>query len=123
VSMIFSNRQLNKASLHFFHYTKILKMKTLLKNAKRVTVTSLLIVCLLVFSSCSKESIPKCEKWEVEDVGHFKDGCLFSFSCRERTLQLSFCGDGLKEAKAGNTITIGGSDCCKTTRTFIRKVQ
>ena len=81
------------------------------------------ITLLLAFSACSKESIPTCEKWEVEDIGHIKEGCFWDLSCGRRTLQLRFCGDGLNDAKAGNTITTYETDCCETTRTFIRKVQ
>ena len=84
---------------------------------------SLVVITLLAFSACSKESIRKCEKWEVADIGGIKDGCLIDLSCGQRTLQLSFCGDDLNDAKAGNTITTYETDCCKTTRTFIRKVQ
>ena len=80
-------------------------MKTLLRNTKRITGIPLLLVSLLAFSACSKESTPQCEKWEVEDIGSIKEGCFFDLSCGRRTLQLSFCGDDLNDAKTGNTIT------------------
>ena len=38
------------------------------------------------------------------------------------TKQVNICGSNLDNARAGNTITLVDNDCCKTTRTFIRKL-
>ena len=81
------------------------------------------IIFLLVFSACSKESLSTCQKWEVKDEGFIKEGCIFSLSCGSHTLQLTFCGDGLKDAYAGNTVTISDVGCCTLTRTFVRVIQ
>jgi hypothetical protein len=98
-------------------------MKTSLISSIGIIKVSLLGITFLAFSACSKESIRKCEKWEVEDIGYIKEGCWIDLGCGRRTLRLGFCGDDLNDAKAGNTITTYETDCCKTTRTFIRKVQ
>ena len=92
-------------------------------NSIGIIKVSLLGITLLAFSACSKESIRKCQKWEVKDEGFVNQGCFFSLSCGTRTLQLTFCGDGLKDAYAGNTITIGDDGCCTHTRTFVRVIQ
>lgn len=98
-------------------------MKTL--SVKTISVIKILLAFLLLigFSACSKESLPQCQKWEVKDEGFVKQGCIFSLGCGSHTLQLTFCGDGLKDAFAGNTITIGDDGCCTLTRTFVRAVQ
>lgn len=87
--------------------------------------TLLAAIFLLAFSACSKEIMPKCEKWEVEDAGSFinNPGCGFYSDCGRKTLQLSFCGDALKDARAGNTILLGEYNCCRKTRTFIRLMR
>jgi hypothetical protein len=96
---------------------------------KLLTITSIKIktliatTILIAFSSCSKEGLPKCEKWEVQDEGVFKGGCVIDLDCgTSRTSQLLFCGDALKDARAGNTVTLRKDDCCEKTRTFIRIV-
>jgi hypothetical protein len=96
-------------------------MKTLLITSTEIKALRAAIL-LLTFSACSKESLPKCEKWEVQDEGSLKGGCFIDLGCESHTLQLSFCGDALKDAKAGNTITLSEDDCCKKTRTFVRIV-
>jgi len=79
-------------------------------------------ILLLAFSACSKQSLPKCEKWKVQDEAYLKGGCFADFDCGSRTSQLLFCGDALKDAKAGNTITLSEDDCCKKIRTFVNIV-
>ena len=93
-------------------------MKTSLINI--VTELSLSAILFLAVSSCSKYKPPECEKWEVKEEGALK--CIADFSCIDRTRQLQFCGDALKDAYAGNTLIIRDDDCCKVTRTFIRIV-
>jgi len=82
----------------------------------------MLFILLLAFSACSKY---KCEEWEVTDEDfRVGQGCGIDLSCAgKRTNQLSFCGDDLKDAKVGNTITLGEDDCCKKTRTFHRLIR
>ncbi len=100
-------------------------MKTLLTNTITIAEVILAAIFLLAFSACSKESSPKCEKWEVEDVGTIinNTGCGITLDCGRKTLQLSFCGDDLKDASAGNTILLSEDDCCRKTRTFIRLIH
>ena len=98
-------------------------MKTQSINLIAIQKILLSVPILLAFISCSKYTPPKCEKWEVEDAGYIKQGCFIDLGCGLRTLQLSFCGDNLKDAREGNTVKIYETDCCKTTRTFIRRVQ
>ncbi len=77
----------------------------------------------LTFSTCSKEKPPACEEWEVEDAG-FNVGACNTFSCvGSRTLQLIFCRDALKDAKAGNEIILSEDQCCIRTRTFKRFIR
>ena len=84
---------------------------------------SLAAIVLLTFSACSKENPPQCEEWEVTDARYNVGGCI-DFSCAgSRTLQLSFCGDDLKDAKTGNTVIISEDQCCKKTRTFKRFIR
>ena len=97
-----------------------------MKTSHGNTLTTRLLsatIFLLAFSACSKEDIPKCQKWEVKDEGFINPDCIFSLGCGSRTLQLTFCGDGLKDAYAGNTVTIGNDGCCTLTRTFVRVIQ
>jgi len=98
----------------------MIEMKTLLNNLIAIIKLSLAILLLVAYLSCSKSSLPKCEKWEVKEEGTLK--CLIDFSCVSRTRQILLCGDALKDASAGNIVIIRDDDCCRTTRTFIRIV-
>ena len=82
-----------------------------------------LIVC--AFSSCAKETA-KCEEWEVTYncyAGGTIGGCGIDLSCGSRTLQQVFCGERLKDAKVGNTITISQDACETKTMTFNRFIK
>ena len=85
-----------------------------------ITKVSMLFILLLAFSACSKLKSLKCEKREVEDEGIVS--CVDWNCTGSQTHQLSFCGDELKDAKVGNTITLSEDDCCKKTRTFLRSI-
>lgn len=98
-------------------------MKALVMPTIKKLKAPLALLLTVAFSACSKESIPKCEKWEVEDIGYIKVGCIIDFSCERRTSLLEFCGDDLKDVNAGNTITIDETNCCTKTRTFVRQVE
>jgi hypothetical protein len=98
-------------------------MESLLINMKTGVKFLLAAILFLAVSSCSKENLPKCEKWEVTDEGVLLNGCIIDLGCGTRTLQLDFCGDGLKDAKAGNTIILSEDQCCKKTRTFERFIR
>jgi hypothetical protein len=93
-------------------------MKTLTSKIQ-ILIT---LILLLAVTSCSKQSV-KCETWQIEDDGTLKEGCILDFSCGSKTLNLTFCGDELKNAKAGNTIILSEDDCCKKTRTFVKLVK
>ena len=93
-------------------------MKTLLSNIVGKSLLAAMIS--LAVSSCSKGNLPKCEKWEVKEEGALQ--CIFDLSCMDRTRQLQFCGDALKDAFAGNSVIIRDDDCCTVTRTFVRIV-
>jgi uncharacterized 2Fe-2S/4Fe-4S cluster protein (DUF4445 family) len=70
-----------------------------------------------------KKAVLKCEKWEVEDAAHTIGGCI-DLSCGgKRTLYLNFCGSALTDAKEGNTIVLSEDNCCKRTRTFVRRIE
>ena len=118
MSMIFYRvmvmKLLETKPLHLF---LIKKMKASLINIVRVHYQPYYSWAV---SSCSKYKPPECEKWEVKEEGALK--CIADFSCINRTRQLQFCGDALKDASAGNTIIIRDDDCCKVTRTFMRIV-
>ena len=101
----------------FISYKKI-KMKTSLINV--ATELSLSAILFLAVSSCLKSNLPECEKWEVKEEGAIR--CWADFSCTDKTRQIILCGDGLKDASAGNTVIIRDDDCCRLTRTFIRIV-
>jgi len=95
-------------------------MKTSLINI--VTMISLSATLFLAVSSCSKENLPGCERWEVTDE-HFTGGCIDLSCSGSRTLQLDFCGEGLKDAKIDNTVILSEDQCCKRTRTFKRFIK
>ena len=97
-------------------------MKTLPVNTLTIRLL-FAIIFLPAFSACTKENVPKCQTWEVKDEGSVNQGCVFSLGCGSHTLQLTFCGDRLKDAYAGNTVTIGDDGCCTLTRTFVRMIQ
>ncbi|MGH2563002.1 MAG: hypothetical protein ACRDE5_00720, partial [Ginsengibacter sp.] len=82
------------------------------------------IVC--TFSSCTKQTTD-CEVWEVtygSPEGGTIGSCGIDLNCGDhRTLQLLFCGDRLKDAKAGNTIIINDDSCCTKTMTFNRFIK
>ncbi len=80
-------------------------------------------ILLLTFSACSKENPPQCEEWEIVDERFNIGGCNGYGCSGSRTLQLIFCGEALKDAKAGNTIILSEDQCCKKTRTFTRFIQ
>jgi hypothetical protein len=52
-------------------------MKTLLINLPIVNRIALALVIFPAFVACTKYNPPKCEKWEVEDAGYIKEGCLY----------------------------------------------
>jgi hypothetical protein len=96
-------------------------MKTLLINI--IIMVSLAAILFMALSSCSKEDPPQCERWEVVDEGFNIGGCI-DWSCAgSRTLQLDFCGNALKDAKAGNIIILSEDQCCKKTMTFKRFIR
>jgi len=97
-------------------------METLLNKIIAITKVSIAVILLLTISGCSKYNPPECEKWEVVDDGQVINGCI-DFGCLGRTYQLLFCGDALKDAKAGNTITLSEDQCCRKTRTFVRFIE
>lgn len=73
---------------------------------KVILNVSWVILIGLTFSTCSKEKPPACEEWEIEDA-RFNVGACNDLSCSgSRTLQLIFCRDALKDAKAGNEIIL-----------------
>jgi len=81
------------------------------------------LIMLFTLSSCSKINLPQCEEWEVV-IERFNIGGCIDWSCAgSRTLQLSYCGAALKDAKAGNTITTSEDQCCKKTLTFKRFIR
>lgn len=102
-------------------------MKTIL-NEKISTLRMLAIILFIfTFSSCKKVST-HCEEWEVTDdrisINSGNGTCLIDLGCGgSRTLSLVFCGDGLKDAKPGNTVVISDDGCCRLTRTFKRLLR
>lgn len=78
----------------------------------------ILAIILFAFPTCKKDTL-KCEKWEVMD--DTRSRCIFCFY-PSGTKQVSICGSDLDNASAGNTIVLVDNDCCKTTRSFIRKL-
>ena len=93
-----------------------------MKNSLAIPMCTIATTSLLFLSTCKKESL-KCEEWEVEDAKHNIGGCI-DWSCAgSRSYHLIFCGESLKEARAGNTIVLSEDQCCKRTRTFIRFIQ
>lgn len=92
-------------------------MKTIL--FKQDSIVKLLLITSMVFTlfSC-KKTAAQCEEWEVTDEKFGNGGCIDLSCSGSRTLLLIFCGDDLKNAKAGNTITLSEDPCCKKTRTF-----
>jgi hypothetical protein len=96
---------------------------------KQIAALRMLAIVLFIFtfSSCSKVS-SQCEEWEVTDerfgIGAGNGSCEIDLGCiGSRALNLVFCGDGLKDAKAGNTIVISDDGCCRLTRTFKRLLR
>ncbi len=96
-------------------------MKTMLD--KQISILEMLAIILIIstFSSCSKVS-SQCEEWEVTDEYSIYGSCLLCGGS-PKTLNLVFCGDGLKDAKAGNTVVISDDGCCRLTRTFKRLLR
>ena len=98
-------------------------MKTILN--KQISTLKMLAAALiiLIFSSCTKET-SHCEEWEVTDESSVYGNCTIDL-CGGNTgnLNLIFCGDGLKDAKPGNTVIISDDGCCRLTRTFKRLVR
>ena len=78
-------------------------------------------ILLLIQLSCIKKT-DRCETWEVQDSCTETGSCYY-LGCNNRTgtFQKSFCGEGLKNGRAGNTIIIEGG-CTTITRTFVRKL-
>ena len=74
----------------------------------------------LIQLSCKKSD--RCETWEVNDSCTETVSCYY-LGCNNRTdtFQKGFCGEGLKNARAGNTIIIE-CGCTTITRTFVRKL-
>jgi hypothetical protein len=107
-------------TFHFAFYKKI-EMKTSLINI--MTMVSLSAILSLAVSSCSKENPPPCEEWEVEEERFNIGGCNNWGCAGSRTYQLSFCGDALKNANAGNIMILSEDQCCKKTLTFKRFIR
>lgn len=89
-------------------------------------INAVVIFSSLFFATC-KVDLPLCEEWEVTDKesssGSLPD-CSIDWSCGgSRTLNLEFCGESLKDASAGNTIILNATTCCKTSRTFVRRIR
>jgi hypothetical protein len=98
-------------------------MKKLLIHIMTLIKVSLAAILLLAFSASSKENPHECEEWEVVIERFNIDGCI-DWSCAgSRTLQLSYCGDALKDAKVGNTVILSEDQCCKKTLTFKRFIR
>jgi hypothetical protein len=97
-------------------------MKTILN--KQISTLKLLAAALtiLVFSSCTKET-SHCEEWEVTDEPVVYGSCVLDLCSGGGTFKLVFCGDGLKDAKTGNTVVISDDGCCRLTRTFKRLLR
>ncbi len=99
-------------------------MKSILD--KEMSAWRMLVIILFVFtfSSCKKVS-SQCEEWEVTDErSGIGSGCVIDLGCGgSKTLNLVFCGDGLKDAKQGNTVVISDDGCCRLTRTFKHLVR
>lgn len=101
-------------------------MKTIL--IKQFSMIKLLVSASIVFtfSSYTKQKV-ECELWEVTYNSHAVGtigSCIINLNCGgPQTLQLLFCGDNLKNAKAGNTITINEDSCCTKTMTFNRFIR
>jgi hypothetical protein len=97
-------------------------MKTILK--KQISILKMLAAMLFIFtfSSCSKVS-SHCEEWEVTDEHTIYGTCLLDLCGGDGTYKLVFCGDGLKDAKPGNSVVINDDGCCRLTRTFKRLVR
>jgi H+/gluconate symporter-like permease len=98
-------------------------MKTILN--KQISTLKMLAVALiiLIFSSCTKET-SHCQEWEVTDERSVYGSCQIDLCGGSTgTFNLVFCGDGLKDAKPGNTVVISDDRCCRLIRTFKRLVQ
>ena len=99
-------------------------MKTILD--KEISALKILAIILFIFtfSSCKKVS-SQCEEWQVTDErSGMGSGCVIDLGCGgSKTLNLVFCGDGLKDAKPGNIVIISDDACCRVTRTFRHLVR
>ncbi len=97
-------------------------MKTILK--RQISILKMLIIALiiLIFSSCKKEK-SHCEEWEVTDEHTIYGNCLLDLCGGDGTYKLVFCGNGLKDAKPGNTVVTSDDGCCRLTRTFKRLLR
>jgi len=91
---------------------------------KQISTLRILAVILFIFtfSSCKKVS-NHCEEWAVTDEPVAYGSCISDICGGGGTFKLVFCGDGLKDAKAGNTVVISDDGCCRLTRTFKRLVR
>ncbi|MFT3746976.1 MAG: hypothetical protein QM768_01610 [Agriterribacter sp.] len=97
-----------------------------MKQAAGILKNFAALISLLLFLTCTKS--PQCEEWEVKDEKYFKgnvtNGCFADWSCTgSRTFTLTFCGESLRDARAGNTVILSKSQCCESTRTFIRFIR
>src|SRR5450631_2007013 len=96
-------------------------MKTILN--KQISTLKMLAAALiiLIFSSCTKET-SHCQEWEVTDELSVYGSCTMCGGVTG-TFNLVFCGDGLKDAKPGNTVVLSDDGCCRRIRTFKRLVR
>jgi hypothetical protein len=86
------------------------------------------VIVAISFSACSKQT-NNCQEWEVTydctiNITGPIGSCGIVLDCGgTRTMNALFCGDQLKDAKPGNTITIGQDQCSITTMTFNRQIK
>jgi len=91
---------------------------------KQISLLKMLATALAIFtfSSCIKVK-NHCEEWKVTDENTLNGSCPLDLCSDGSTSNIVFCGDGLKDAKPGNTIIISNDGCCTLTRTFIRMIR
>jgi len=91
---------------------------------RQISLLKMLTTALIIysFSSCIKVK-NHCEQWEVTDERTLNGSCTFDLCSGGGTFNMVFCGDGLKDAKPGNTIVINNDGCCILTRTFKRMIR
>ena len=95
---------------------------------KQSLLTRLLMAALTLWGICScTKTKTDCELWEVMYEGTLTGPvgtCSIDLSCSgSQTMQSTFCGDALQNAKEGNTITVSEDQCCKKTMTFKRLIR